>query len=548
MSGKQKGNIMIKPLKNKDNIISLVFIALISALVIIGLYFHEPWFDEAQAYLIARDASWHDILFFWTHYEGHPPLWHIILKFAITLGLPYEFTLKAINFIFFEAVLFLIEFRSPFSRITKTIIPFSYFLLYQYSVISRPYMLLLLAVLLAAMFYKERYDKPVRYCLSLMLMCSVHSYGIALAGGIVIADLLSEAVHGHSIKKCIMRVVNNRKLLIFYTVLLAFALFLIVDIMPRSDTYAVQEKGKHSFFICYLLSFLFIPSETLFTSYSSNIFLMQNEINPTYEVLSAALISLVIWICLFIICKKRKMLIELFIPYCCISVLTSVYAMPRHFGIFLGFLIYILWIASDKSPIVTDEFAEKLKKTGLSQKMTKTLAVCSAAVLSAVNLYWSAICYCSDIKNTFYPGKEFAGWIKENNLSEKYFLAAWEDFVSGACITTNTYFDHVFYHAPYDEHTFLTHIMHSDEEMRNEVKSLKAEGEPDFIICGVPAQWNEVAKSLDLKDKYNAVAFSESSSMMFKNRTETIELYVMCTDETYRELYGKDYSVPVFEK
>ena len=40
---------------------------------------HEPWYDEAVAWQIARSASVKDILFEIPHYEGHPPLWHLIL-------------------------------------------------------------------------------------------------------------------------------------------------------------------------------------------------------------------------------------------------------------------------------------------------------------------------------------------------------------------------------------------------------------------------------------------------------------------------------------
>ena len=34
--------------------------------------FHEPWFDEAQAWLIARDCSWREMILERPHYEGHP--------------------------------------------------------------------------------------------------------------------------------------------------------------------------------------------------------------------------------------------------------------------------------------------------------------------------------------------------------------------------------------------------------------------------------------------------------------------------------------------
>ena len=63
----------------KDYITSVIIIILyISGLIFIGC-FHEPWFDEAQAWLIAKSASYKEIITVVPHYEGHPPLWHLLL-------------------------------------------------------------------------------------------------------------------------------------------------------------------------------------------------------------------------------------------------------------------------------------------------------------------------------------------------------------------------------------------------------------------------------------------------------------------------------------
>ena len=71
--------------QKKDLITSCIVTIIFTVVVIIGLYFHETWYDEAQAYLIARDASLHDIMFYLTHYEGHPPLWHPYSLYAMRL-------------------------------------------------------------------------------------------------------------------------------------------------------------------------------------------------------------------------------------------------------------------------------------------------------------------------------------------------------------------------------------------------------------------------------------------------------------------------------
>ena len=61
------------------------------------IVFHEPWFDEAQSWAIARSGTIKEILFEIPHYEGHPPLWHLILVPFAKLGAPYELSLAAVN-------------------------------------------------------------------------------------------------------------------------------------------------------------------------------------------------------------------------------------------------------------------------------------------------------------------------------------------------------------------------------------------------------------------------------------------------------------------
>ena len=46
------------------------------AILVVGAQ-HEAWFDEAQAWLIARDATPLEIITRYAHYEGSPPLWHL---------------------------------------------------------------------------------------------------------------------------------------------------------------------------------------------------------------------------------------------------------------------------------------------------------------------------------------------------------------------------------------------------------------------------------------------------------------------------------------
>ena len=50
---------------------------LYAILLAVVLWKHEPWADEAQAWLIARDCSGVELLFQRLRYEGHPGLWYL---------------------------------------------------------------------------------------------------------------------------------------------------------------------------------------------------------------------------------------------------------------------------------------------------------------------------------------------------------------------------------------------------------------------------------------------------------------------------------------
>ena len=69
-------------------IYGVVFAAFIGIAVFAGLH-HEPWADEAQSWLIARDNDLVGI-FKAVRYEGTLPTWHLINKAFQLFGLDYD--------------------------------------------------------------------------------------------------------------------------------------------------------------------------------------------------------------------------------------------------------------------------------------------------------------------------------------------------------------------------------------------------------------------------------------------------------------------------
>src|SRR5271163_4633845 len=115
----------------------IVLIAYCAILAIIS-YHHEPWFDEAQAWLLARDASVPDLFIHYLRAEGTPGLWHLLLMVPAKLGLPYR-TMHLLAALFTTAAVAMILWLGPFPLAIRAVIPFTYFLAYQYSVVARSY-------------------------------------------------------------------------------------------------------------------------------------------------------------------------------------------------------------------------------------------------------------------------------------------------------------------------------------------------------------------------------------------------------------------------
>jgi tetratricopeptide (TPR) repeat protein len=150
---------------------------------------HEPWIDEAQAWLIARDCDLGTLFSEVLRYEGHPALWYLIVKAAIFCGLPYE------GFCLFSGAIatmgvWLLLAKSPFPKWAAACLPFTFFLGYQYAVVARSYVLLPLLLFAVAALRRDRWEKPIRWIVVLLLVANVSSHSFLIACGIMFVHVV----------------------------------------------------------------------------------------------------------------------------------------------------------------------------------------------------------------------------------------------------------------------------------------------------------------------------------------------------------------------
>jgi hypothetical protein len=170
------------------------FVALLiyAALVIVLEMHHEPWRDEADPWLLARDA---DVITFFHRMglAGTPGLWHTLLVPLARAGLPYG-SQAVLHIIIAICTAAIILWKAPFALVLRIGIIFGYYLSYEYSVVVRSYALGILLLFSVAALYPQRFEKPVLWGLLVALLANTNTHSLIIAAmigaGYVLEGLL----------------------------------------------------------------------------------------------------------------------------------------------------------------------------------------------------------------------------------------------------------------------------------------------------------------------------------------------------------------------
>ncbi len=146
---------------------------------------HVPWADEAQAWLLAADVSWKTLFVHSLRYEGSGGLWHACLKLLQGMHVPFSgmrWTLIGVQGV---AIAVLLRY-APFPRFLRLLLPFTFFLLYQDTVIARSYCLLAILAFPAAALLRGKHPRPWMLAVLLGLMANLSVHGLLLSGGLAL--------------------------------------------------------------------------------------------------------------------------------------------------------------------------------------------------------------------------------------------------------------------------------------------------------------------------------------------------------------------------
>ena len=473
-----------------------IFALLVYAAAHLGMaVVHEPFFDEAEAWQIARSVTLKTLFLETTHYEGHPPLWHLVLMPLAKAGAPYELSLALISLAFTGTAVFLILWYAPFPRLVRLLLPFTYFFFYQYGVISRVYCVMTLAFVLAAMAYRRRNVRPDRYVAALILMCVTLAYGLVIAGGLALIWLWEIWREGR--RKWDRRIS-------WLAVLLAAALGVVWMIMPRADTYATVSADavtiENPFIVRLLYTFFVLPSDVALTDvYSEHMLLSRAYLMPS-ALFSGALIGMLIWGVLLYYGRKRGTALLLVVPYSLFAVFAAaVYVSIHHIGIGLLYFCFWCWVTAENGERVADR--TELSADGNMAGAVRCAAVLLGTLAMGVSLYWTGAACKLDIDKNYAPGRREAAFIKAHHLDEYRMMTSWliaydeegdirltDINECNMAVNVAPYFEHNLFfnfNGGSDERNYVTHILLSEEETQRQYEKWRGE-EPPQVLWMMP--------------------------------------------------------------
>ena len=494
-----KHNLLFDNNKKTEWIIFGIFIAL----YFIISFFHEPMYDEAQAWMIARDASWYELMFEIPHYEGHPPFWHLILALFAKTGIPFEIGLRIPGATCWILSVGILLFRSPFPKPVKCLLPFTYYIFFRYGIVVRPYCLTMLGLFLAASTYKKKGEKPFAFMASLLVLCVSSAYGMALAAGICVVWIIELFTRYKT---------NYLKQVIALSALLIFNLGQLFLMMPKDDTNSVAAFSFMT--ILYGLIYMFIlgPADSMFLDVGMDARLQNYAEGIITEGVSSYInlfIGLLTIIVLVYYAKKYRKLLLLIVPYTVFSLFSAaVYFWYHHIGIIHLFLIFVFWCALEEKEQRKDGKWPKtlLNVLAKNQKIFTKIPVFMLVLCLGMSLAWNIFCSGTDLfKKTWYT-KDLAEGIKTVGADQYNCALQWDIMGVGPFENPEDYVDaSKYYHvasvtqffdclAYFDENIFYNHNGGNKEISYNMQRVPEAEqqalileeiatyGYPEFII------------------------------------------------------------------
>jgi hypothetical protein len=425
----------------------IVTICIYAGLLAWAIPHHEPWADEAQAWQIARTLPFLQ-MFHVLSYEAHPALWYLCLWVLSRLHVSYAGMHWVAAAIGFSGVAVLVT-TSPFPRFIKLLLPFTFYLAFQYAIVARSYVLVPLLIFLCAYFWPQKLERPFTLALCLGLLANVAPHAAAISGGFAIVYFIDLWLSRH--KDC-PRAPAKRLygaaalLLVLYGISIWTALpakdasGAVLVVRPNTaQIKPIEDQGSE------------LPPSYPGAEPANRRSIQWLAWKVEWRLSDSLTTGLIqpFWLgCLFWVLLTWKFFrtrkLHYLLPAFFLVVLSHVYAWFWHAGLMLPCVIALLWITW---PRQTAQF----RKLPLYEQLPALMLL----LIAVVQMSWAEYAFAFDHAHDYASGATAAAFLKPYVMSHARIVAIGNDSLSA---DIQPYFDHnVFLNEPYTYYWWSTH-------------------------------------------------------------------------------------------
>lgn len=386
----------------------------------IGIYFHEIWMDESHHFLLARDSNSLLDLYANTRYDGHPILWNCLVH-IVTLFSRNPIYMQLLHISISSLIAYLFLKKGPFKLWFKIAFLLSYFMLYEYTVISRNYNLGVLFLFLSCSFYAKRKEYFTTFCLFLALCCNTHAIFTIVSSTLLLSVFLEQISNN-----------TKEKITQYWKGYLVFIIGISIayyQIIPPSDTTFFEKIDYSDFYQTIksgmsLFKALFPIVDFTSINYWNHFYFIEH-----FKIISM-IIGLLIWfIPLALFNKNKNVLFFVYSTFICFIsfVLVTQRHGTRYNGLLFITIIVALWML----------FSQK-EKPLLKKKISKFNTTIIIFIMS-IQVVAGLTAYNLGIKKTFNNGEKVASYITEKKLDLNTIVTACESASINAFLKDNLY-------------------------------------------------------------------------------------------------------------
>lgn len=388
----------------RTRVFEFVSLAVYAAWILFVTIRHEPWRDECDPWLAARDMSLRQ-LFSWLGAAGTPGLWYLLIMPLAKAGLPIV-TMSVLHDIIAIKTAGLILFRSPFDRVSKLLLIFSYYFAYEYAVVARTYALDTLLIFGIVVILRKKQPSILGGVLiALLANCNAHGFFISGTFSLVLAV------------RWIRQEGLTRRIAAIAGIIAAGLGLAFVQLLPPawaqhiggathwSSAWVAMQKACFPRFPAKPWSPGWIPSLIPFSS--------------AFYIFRTA-VSLVYFGATFWLLARRDRFSFWMIAFACLSLLWifvfKYFSFEHHAGLLFVLGIAALWLA---------KAAGAAQHPGFERTLERSAQICLATVLVIAfiqGIVWSA----NDLAFPYSTGPRMAAFIRNNGL-EKRTIAVFPD-------------------------------------------------------------------------------------------------------------------------